>query len=142
MRFATNSFTFEKFPPPPPLLHPRKIPLSQSHLVPPNLKTPLSQSHPVAHNLKTLLSQSNPVPPNLKNPLSQSQLSHVLKPVPTCPIWPYHLFFPNSLFSDLFLVSHCRFTFRKTLVVTRLLVLRTNLRRSCRWFRNFIIGRV
>jgi len=64
---------------------------SQSHPVPPNLKTHLSQSHPVPPNLKTPLSQSHPVPPSMETPLSQSHLCNVLQPetVPfdctTCP---------------------------------------------------------
>jgi len=90
-----------------------KIPQSQSHPVPPNLKTPLSHSHLVPPNLKTPLSHSHPVPPNLKTPLSQSHLSHVLKPVPTCPIWLYHLSFPNSLFSDFSLGFSLSFHFSK-----------------------------
>ena len=105
-------------------------------------KTPLSKYHPVPPNIKTPLSQSHPVPPNLKTPLSQSHLADILQPHPTCPIWLYHLFFPNSLFSDLFLVSHCHFTFWKMLVGTRLLILGTNLRRRCTWFRDFIIAYV
>jgi len=45
---------------------------------------------------------NHPVPPYLKTPLSQSHLSHVLQPVPTCPIWMDYLSFPISLFSDFF----------------------------------------
>jgi len=61
-------------------------------------KTPPSQSHHVPPNLKTHMSQSHPVPPIMETPLSQSHLSHVLRPVWTCPIWLYYLSFPNSLF--------------------------------------------
>ena len=48
-------------------------------------------------------------------PFSLSQLSHVLHLVPTCPIWLYHLSFPNSLSWDFVWVSHWRSIFRKTL---------------------------
>ena len=60
---------------------------------------PLSQ--PVPPNLKNPLSQSHPVPPNMETPLPLSHLSHVIQPIPTCPIWLYHLSFPN--FSQIFL---------------------------------------
>jgi len=76
---------------------------------------PLSRAHPVPPNLNTPLSQSYSVPPNMETPLSLSHLSHVLQPVPTCPIWLYHLpvSFPNSLFSDFFLAFSLSFHFSK-----------------------------
>ena len=75
---------------------------------------PLSQ--PVPPNLKTSLSLTHLSHEDLKTPLTLSHLSHVLQPVATCPIWLYHLSFPNSLFSDFFLVSHCHSIFRRTLL--------------------------
>ena len=116
-----------------------KTPQSQSHPVPPNLNTPLSQSHPIPHNMETLLSQSHPVPPNMEDPC----------PCPTCTsTCPNlsHFSVPPVLsqlpFLRFFLVSHCQSTSWKTLVGTRLLIRRTNLQRSYRWFRGFIIAHV